>query len=292
MSKYLGGSPPVKPQLWAVDPGRVDPKWAWFWNSLITAWPMWSGGGTTLYGIVGGGADVDATSTGGTFPTWAEGQVGEILTFAQASTQDIILPVGLSIANLQAHSIVAFWRTGGTTAMSIYGEGDSASNNSILVYAIRGDQAENYINYFNRDNGGSANVQFNSNGSGNDYADGNWHLGVAALRSKSATDMTHWVDGVDVTQTDASNGTPGASTIDQVEIGTLRRIAAAEYYDEDLAFVATLNRALVEAEAVQLTSDPWGWLTPVFGVGRRELREYEGEHLFAVGQSINRASTF
>ncbi|KKL27492.1 hypothetical protein LCGC14_2384600, partial [marine sediment metagenome] len=144
----------------------------------------------------------------------------------------------------------------------IYGEGDSASNNSALVYAIRGDQAENYINYLNRDSGGTNNAQFNSNGSGNDYADGNWHLGVAALRSKSATDMTHWVDGEDVTITDASTGAPGASTIDRVRIGTVPRGTPIEYYDEDLGYIATFNRALTQAEAQQLTADPWGWLTP------------------------------
>ncbi len=255
-------------------PAFVAPIFQSLWRDAIV-YPLWEGGGEiiTVYPNL-------AQNLGtGTFPVWTG---PSYLSFTVATPHFIDFPISLLVGNSgsgsgrQPHTLGAVFRTTGTTPQTIYAEGDSADNQESCMIQVRGEKAEPTLRHFYR-SGATAlkDYENNSDGSGNDYADGEWHAVASALFDVEGSTPPFgfmYADGVDVYNNGSNDPPTGTIASNTVSIGRFHRHTAdEEEFDGDIALVVTWKRALTQAEARLFSTDPFGMLRPVLRITDRYL---------------------
>lgn len=261
-----------KPVRWSPMQQLVVPWAQHLWRGAQVV-PIWEYAGDTIYSY-----PTNLTNTGaGTFPTWSGGN----LNFTASNSEHIRFPSDMGISQLTAFSLLTVFRTTSETAQTFWCEGNSGTDNAILDTQVRGDQAENYVRIFLRGNASSTfNIDWNSNGSGYNYADGEWHAFACTIKDSTVASggFRGFVDGLNTVTNDVSNATPpGARTMDQWTLGALSRISYSEYMDGDIALQVLWTRALSDRELQQVSTDPFAMLRPIYRIAGRDVRTCSAE---------------
>ncbi|MHC4091944.1 MAG: LamG-like jellyroll fold domain-containing protein [Planctomycetota bacterium] len=269
----------LKPAPWPIQPALIAPQHQMAWlaggeqgaGGLESVWPLWERGGTTIYPA----PSMGHASIGGTFPTWTN--FG--LNFDQASSEYVSLDPFDRIATVNSHSIMVVFRTSATAQATLYSEMDFAGDhNSVCMLQVHGDQTPAYVRYFLRGTSSSTlRRQITTNTtSGEDYADGEWHVVIVSMHRQNLGGTTPnfvgYIDGRNVFDTfDCTATPPTARVVDSMAIGALAWDPIAEFYDGDIALVTTWGRSLSIGEIKLLSADPFGLLRPVTRITDRYL---------------------
>lgn len=192
---------------------------------------------------------------------------------------------GLPIYSTTGYS-VAFWVKGATNQVNkiIFGEGNSAINNPILLLGTNSTGLNGKLAVHIRDN--ASIDQLNAIDSATTVFDNTWHHvvwadlnGTAALYVDGKKDATNY------------NYTPSSYTFNRDAIGAIIRATNALFFAGSVADVRLYNRALSPIEAFALsrgflwnTNGLLAWF-PLFGTGDIEP-DYSGRRNFGVPTSF------
>lgn len=258
-----------RPSRWAFSPAFIDPRYSSLWRGVQSVFPLWEGGGVTVYNAATG-----RTGTHANFPTWAP--FG--LDFDSASNERVEIDVADAVGDSESHAVVIVFRSTTSTQGVLYQEGHTSQQNQVLSVSVHGDEATPFITYVLRGDSSSAFRRSYYTGTNVDYADGEWHCVVMSIQNQQLGGATPnffgYVDGVDMfvdwVTFPTSSTPPGARTFTKAIIG--RGVYWDDNpYDGDIAFFASWRRAITRPEARLLSADPFGMLRPVVRVTDRYL---------------------
>lgn len=262
-----------KPRRWMVSQGLVDSRWAWAWKGLLVCFPLWEGGGTTVYDLAAPARTGVLTS----FPAaaWSRGEIGVAPTFDGtndhiriANTDGLTTPTQGTIAvGCQITS-----DTGDANfAMSFARNADA--NRSEITMGINMAGANNRFETTCRDNGV---IQYNfgtPNGSATDYI--NKHANMLVSQD-GVSGVTLYIQGGTLVAKSTNLAWlddifAGANPADVFTIGANRRNGGTESeFTGLIQYLYIWNWPLGPGEAAALSRDPFGFLRPI-----QEIRNVE-----------------
>lgn len=199
------------------------------------------GSGTAVTDSVGGH---EGTLSGASPPTWVTGQdtvAGHALAFGGV-TAFVSLASPPVFGNRTAGSIVIWFKRSGTILATevIYGEGNSGTNTQFLLIGLN--TSGNIVAQLKDD--ASTTSTITSVGA---FNDGLWHQAALVVISKSSIQLY-----VDTTLVGTDSTTRGTTTINQVTMGSLNRLANALFYGGTAADLKVYSTAITSTDVTNL----------------------------------------